>query len=290
MTSIWVHATGDPHNRDAVLGHTVKDVSLFFTSYAISILATSLGMTKMLQVGPCPVLSEKGWLGGLLKCRFIVAYMATMFSLLTKAVFIGMITGWVLIFRRHESEIELFAYFLLCLLPNVLFAFINIVRSTGCKKSFAKIVLGYPGLWLLPVATYFTIGPRRVFCCSSKPSDHQEHELGFSKHLTCVNLILTLISYAITITIFLYRYKFDDEILYIVFPAAFVSVLIIGILFTITFLSLEQSGCSCSLGCCCTCSCKCCTLCCSPSFFEFNYHYIRINRETNELQIGQRDE
>ena len=63
----------------------------FFTTYAISVFAGTLGVTKFLQNGPCPILSINGTLGGLLRWRFFFAYLSIMLSICTKG-FMGAIS------------------------------------------------------------------------------------------------------------------------------------------------------------------------------------------------------
>ena len=45
----------------------------FIASFIISIMTGSFGITKFLQVGPFSVLSTDGFLGGIFKCRFVLA-------------------------------------------------------------------------------------------------------------------------------------------------------------------------------------------------------------------------
>ena len=69
----------------------------FFITFSTSIITGSLGVTKFLQTGPCSMLSEEGTLGGLLRWKFIIAYLAVMTSMVTKALFIA-------IFVLHIDE------------------------------------------------------------------------------------------------------------------------------------------------------------------------------------------
>ena len=75
-------------NQDAVFGNSMAK---FFAVYGISVFSCCFGITKLLQIGPCPVLIEEGILGGVLNCRFIIHFLAVMFSTLTKAVCVAFV-------------------------------------------------------------------------------------------------------------------------------------------------------------------------------------------------------
>ena len=178
-------------------------VEWFFMTYAISVFTGGLGITKFLQIGPCSMLTEEGPLGGTLTGGFILTYLAVMFSLLTKGLFIAIFVGslqWrfpFLFFGFSDRQSVPFVFtvillmlFLFTLLPNILMSFVIILYTTGCNaKKFFKTIVGYPSIWLLPTVTYFAVGPRKGSeCCRRKKTKSQKCEIGFSKLCTIINL------------------------------------------------------------------------------------------------------
>merc|ERR1712038_1890623 len=101
MTAIWMHSvckhfenneygTDDGYGCGYIIDETKKS---FLFSYSISILTASLGLTKLLLVGPCPILSDKGLLNGLFTWRFFLCFLGVLSSMLTKAFFIVFAIG-----------------------------------------------------------------------------------------------------------------------------------------------------------------------------------------------------
>ena len=130
-------------------------------------------------------------------------HMGMLFGTYTKASFRNTfhnILNW-----NDEKEPTVRATLLLILgsliLPNLLCSFISIALSTGINKKFFQILISYPASWVLPVATFFTIGPTKLVCCSK--SAQQNEYLGLSKCSSIANLILTVIIY-VSLLIFLY--------------------------------------------------------------------------------------
>jgi len=56
----------------------------FYTTYVISFVTWSLGITRFLQREPFAILSDKGLLGGMVKWRFVLTYLAVLGSIVTK--------------------------------------------------------------------------------------------------------------------------------------------------------------------------------------------------------------
>ena len=299
MTIIWIHSGFELfHGKDnsqlgangeAVFGSsTVSTTSLarFFISYAISAFTCCFGITKMLQTGPCPVLSEEGIFGGLLNYSFIIHFLGVMFSTLTKGLCIGFVIG--INSDRYHRLHSLYGYdlfggqwitslngynaLLFIFLPNLILAFISIAKSTGLSKNFFEVVLRYPALLLLPVATYFVIGPQDVAvanCLCNNQSVNLQH-LGVSGRLTAFNLAFTFGLYILTI---LLGFPMDWYIQsYIIigpsyFFTPFVLVLALGWIFT--GLSFKSS--------------------CCPNQYKMINHYIYVDRDRNQIQIRQKD-
>ena len=180
-----------------------KQVSVFFwywTTYLISLIAGSLGITKLLQIGPCPALTEKGKLGGLLSCSFFTHFLAVAFSMGTKAAILGMNMGFAVSNRPMSMEREwpnILICSMLALVPNIMLSLISIGSSTGGNKKLLRMIVDYPALWLLPAATFFVVGPvnkesPNSFCCQSCPS---VSFIGVSGKLTFLNIIVTTVMY-----------------------------------------------------------------------------------------------
>ena len=267
-------------------------VEWFFMTYAISVFTGGLGITKFLQIGPCSVLTEEGPLGGTLTGGFIFTYLAVMFSLLTKGLFIAIFVGsleWTFSFEffGYSQSSQSFAFvfaimlltlFLFTLLPNILMSFLIILYTTSCSgKKFLKIIVGYPSVWLLPTVTYFAIGPRKnPKCCNANNGTCYECEIGLSKLHTIVNLLLTIIMYGVMVTLFLLiPDKMNEPYWLQHFTPSFVPVLTLGIIFTTVFLVLDKEFCISSLNCLCY------------TGYKFHYQYININEDDNQVGICQ---
>ena len=265
----------------------------FFTTYAISVFTGALGITKFLQTGPCSVLSEAGPLGGILKWKFIITYLSVMFSLITKGLFIALFVGangiplatsFFGTGRQFALVGILIMLFFLILVPNVIVSFICIGFATGLSRNFFKLIFRYPAIWLLPAVTYFVIGPRELRCCKRTQHNIQRHQIGLSKCFSLLNLLMTVMMYGTMIALFLTipehifeSYWFNYFIPY--FP----SVFCLGITFTIICLLLDER-------CCCKRSQQCfCTRCCGPDCYKFQYQYINVNHDDNQLEIWRVD-
>ena len=84
-----------------------------------------------------------------------------------------------------------FGLFGLFVLPNLMCSFVSIGLSTGFNKNFIEIIMRYPAAWMLPVCTFFMIGPRKI--SFDLLSNNQRRYLGLSSGLTILNMILTVI-------------------------------------------------------------------------------------------------
>ena len=271
----------------------------FFTTYAISVITGSLGITKFLQTGPFSVLNENGPLGGLLRWKFILAYNAVMLAIVTKGVFIAFLLNHSIVscllryFATDTSEhltleelealissrASKFQLILLVLstIPNLLFSLVSIACSTGLNKKYSQVIFRYPAAWMLPVVTYFVIGPIQSVRCSRKNT--QKYHLGLSKHCSFINMILTVIMYGVIIAfIVILNGDISFDMNFYIF---FLPVLGLGLVFNIIFLLLDQSCFfSKSQNCFCTC-------CCGPECYENNTSVINAYR--NELEIMKLD-
>ena len=152
----------------------------------------------------------------------------------------------------------------LLIIPNFLFSLISICCSTGFNKKLSQVILAYPAAWMLPIATYFVIGPQNLSCCS-KTNAHKYH-LGFSKPYTIINIILALMMYAaiISITGAAIVWGEPGNI-----PFTFIPALFLSLIFNIIFLSSD-------LKCCCSC-------CCDYDCREHETYVIATNTEKLDI-------
>ena len=274
MTIIWIHTLfglkggADPANYEAVFGSddSSNNLTWFFVTYAISAFTTSFGITKLMQVGPCPVLTEEGIFGGLLNRRFVIHFLAVMSSIVTKAIFVGFLLDSAFNGESESVGIVLPLLPIFTFLPNLILTFISIAKSTGISNNFWGVINRYPALWLLPVASYFVIGPQNVTICDCLCYDKSVNyqHLGISGSLTALNMMITFVLYLPTLLMaYMNLYHADWWIFY----ACFFPVLVCS--WTFTFLSF-----------------KCC---CCPDGSKKNNHYIRVDSENNRLEIRQCD-
>ena len=253
------YCTNHPENDRCAVYGGLGGQPWFFTTYAISIITGSLGITKFLQVGPFSVLTSEGASKGICKCRFFLAFMAVMTSMVMKGLFIGVFFNYISIeyvqfydkpfyenpgyqklgtSDKQEAKIRMLLLLAgLLVLTNLLFSWISICCSTGFNKKLTQVILAYPATWMLPIATYFMIGPQKSYCCS-KTNVHQYH-LGFSKPCTIINIILTVTMYAGIFTYFAYYFLWGYTGM----------VLLLSLVFNIAFMLSD-------LKCCCFCCCN----------------------------------
>ena len=303
MTVFWVHVINDdfywnrrncaePKNYDknacALFGGNANTFSFawYLITYSISFITGSFGITKLLQTGPCPILTEEGRLGGILTCSFLTHFFTVALSMTSKAAFIGSLIG----FNGGFSSFHFPAHFpvslyvlipmlfLLTIVPNIILSFISIARSTGCNKKFFRIILDYPAIWLLPAATFFVVGPKteklRDWCCCRNSANGSL--IGISSKLTVINVILTLVVYIVVDYInwiFIGLISEGERWKHMALHA--ISVLPLLILAIIMI-----------------CSCFCCRphgkCCCCVGCIDVKKHYIKVSQDVEEIQIQYR--
>ena len=277
----------------------------FFITFSISSITGSLGITKFLQVGPFSVLSTEGPLGGICRWRFALAFLSVLTSMFAKGCFIAIfafryILVYILIssqeYQNHRYLSSLFVknvletfevtdnpILQLCILllllgmlifPNMLYSFMCIAYSTGPNKKFIEVILAYPAGWMLPIATYFVIGPKKSSCCCK--TYYQWNHLGFSKFHTIINIVLTVVIYA---ALDYYHATFASYIFNI--WMLFGPLLFVSLIFNIVFLSLDENICFSK-------SQQClCVYCCSYECYTYETHVI--DTDTNSLKVVKID-
>ena len=305
MTAIWMHADATKDfspvgasidNSGAVIGVQNDEIHYgnlgqyrFFFSFSVSFLTAGLGLTKLFLVGPCPILSQEGPLDGLCTWRFILCFLGVLSSMFTKAFFIGLTINTHLdIHKVNNSQLmELLLCLLLQFLPNMILSTISIHISTGLNQNFRKVLFGYPGVWLLPVATYFSVGPKKLQCSRSNVNTRPRRKLGFSKIFTIVNMAVTinmfLVVYLIT-DYYLHHKNISSDITnsstggggvtglnYLNLYELLLLSAVISVILNIIFMVLD-------LDCCCNQSQSCFpSCCCGPTCFKLKYEYIDTN-------------
>ena len=255
----------------------------FFTSYAISVITSALGITKFLQNGPFAILSNNGTLNGLLTWRFILAYYSVMLSLITKAIFAAVLMGLASgghdgpSTHRYDRSTKIWIYALMFIMmnifPHILMSIINIASSTGCSKKMMDIIFNYPALLILPAFTHFAVGPETLSCCGKWGDNYQRHRLVISTKCTIINMALTLLFYGLVMVISCFVVGDVSATpgmgaCELFFGYVMPPILISSVALTLIFLSLEKQ-------CCCSGSQRCfCSCCCGPQCYEFRKEYI----------------
>ena len=261
-----------------------------------SITTVSFGIIKFLQIGPYSVLSDKGLCFGMLKWRFVIAFITVFSTIIFKLSFVSLLFGLVVcsiltddFFDSyvHKNHISILLSYGLLIIPNLMYSIISITTSTGMNNKLVKLVIRYPASLVLPLCTFFVIGPQKLSCCSQ---EHEvSHHLGLSKHLTILNIIFTLISYLIIVLVFVTNFSLEDVINEMKpnqpygFPVVttiwvFTTIsTICAILFNIIFLSLDENWCfSGSQKCLCLC-------CCGPDCYKHNDRVLDVSYELFEI-------
>ena len=285
MTAIWTYAINDrtylhgctqpedyyKYNACAVFGGNKNTFSFvwYWITYSISVIVGSMGITKLLQTGPCPILTEEGRLGGILTCSFLTHFLAVGLCMISKATFIGLS-----VLVSFVPYILIPMLFLLTIVPNIILSFISIARSTGCNKKFFRIILDHPAIWLLPAATFFAVGPKTgkwgdCLCCKNSAEGSL---IGISGKLTVINVILTLVMYIAVDVILGFGFWDGWGFLELHAMYGFLPVLILAIFMTcFCFYCKQHVKCSCCLGC-----------------INVKKHYIKISEDNKKIQIHYR--
>ena len=137
-------------------------------------------------------------LGGMMTKRFGLGFCAATSSIFTKSFILNLYCRLFIPLDDFEQGNKfksmlpfVFGLFGLFVLPNLMCSFVSIGLSTGFNKNFIEIVMRYPAAWMLPVCTFFMIGPRKISL--HLLANGQRRHLGLSTGLTILNMILTVI-------------------------------------------------------------------------------------------------
>ena len=275
MTCIWLHAIDDISftnskyldcSNTTFLRNGQKNVcavfdgvggpAWFFTTYAVSILAGSLGICKFLQNGSVAILPTN-----MLNWPFVRAFFAVMFSLVAKTLFAGVLFGFVrlnagVLAFNQSTRIWLFPliFITINIVPNLILSVIGIALQTGWNKTLIKTLLEYPAFIVLPAFTNFCVGPPELKI--SRVNVNSEQHLTVSGKLTAINTGLTVISYGITIGILSQLGNYYTTYFPFVYGFMFSPVLIMSCLCIMIFYRCKLYCCKCCIKCCCSCCCK----------------------------------
>ena len=253
---------------------SAQGMALFFTTYAVSIVAGSFGITKFLLNGPCRVMPEGGSFGGLCTGRFILAYFAIMFTSMGKSTLLALVTA------IGECPVRnlLLTFLGLNVLPQLIISVVCVSQATGCTRKLFKVFFNYPAICLLPTLTYFTVAPRSRRCCRTRPEEMKCRQLILSTKASALNMLLSPILFGTTLPIV---WSFSgcrpDALLLITLMC--LPLLLAGLIFTAIFLSID-------LNCCLNCHAKmqmcCCLCCCSKDSCEIQRSYINTSPNNDD--------
>ena len=238
-------------NMCAVFG-SISRVPWFFLTYGISIITGTLGVTKVLQIGPCSILKTNGPVMGMFSCKFIMCYFTVLFSILGKVFFVANAmnavncigfehcdwfwktksTNWD---RNSQRILMMVAFFFLNILPNLLLAITSLMCTIGCNKKILKVLFGYPIFLVLPIFTPFMMGPKRInMCCPQTVTMLTSNQIGVSKKLTIFNLLLSICMYIVSAVCFCYimDYPLSSLYLFLDLVPPVLPILILAIVFS----------------------------------------------------------
>ena len=240
----------------------------FFTTFVISVLAASLGITKFLQHGPCAIVTTNGALGGMFTGRFLMAFIASILPLVSKAGFGAQLTILATAFSTPGTK-DMFGYYVLLflslsILPNLLLAIGGIAAASGCNTSLLRVIFEYPAFLLLPVFTNFAVGPRGISKCLKSEHDVPRNQLTISIPFTVLNMVLTFACYVISISIS-NRKQNRDHLK--AFAVIVLPLIICSFCATVVFLSMT----------------KCCYTCCCPAR-SFKFHYLDTKQINKNIE------
>jgi len=230
-------AKDNPKVRKALRGEVGSSSHiLFLTTYLTSIFSASLGMAKVLKVGPCKVLKEGGHLNGFLTTRFFLIFLACLFTLFSKTMLL------ITYLSSEKSDTNFVAISILSLIGVTLPGLI-----TGCCFSWHqacfKTFLAHPSFLLLPTFTFFSFRSNSKKYCSSADAISKT-QLCFSMRATCANVLFSLLG--------LMMYSFIWPASLNIFPvrslrdvpgALVLASSAIGLLFSLIFLCSTYSSC-----------------------------------------------
>ena len=254
----------DLENMCAVFGSYQK-VPLFFATYGISIISGVLGVTKVLQIGPCPILRTNGPVLGMWSFKFIMCYLTVLFSILGKAFFLVLSVPAVGPDDAKNRIRRLIMLLCLNVLTNLFLAILSLVYAVGCNKKFLRAMFGYPIFMVLPIITPFVMGPKNfIISCSQSKTIQEFNQIGISKKLSILNLLLNVCMYITSMIGLWYDGNLPVWHLFNAYLTILVPILIISVLFS------------------------CCTIfndsCCCPGLIDATHTWKTLKEEAQFLE------
>ena len=169
------------HGKYDPLGMTTAITSLFSAIY---------GLTNCLRVGPLKLIPNKP-AAGFGHMSFHLVFWSNTFSLLTKGIVFSCLfeeelpypgNDYRTLGRANPTAAGLLT--LLLFAPQLILAIFSMIATVGLKDT-ARLFVRYPALFLMPVFTPFTFGPRSSKCCGL------QKEIRLHHGLTAINLFIT---------------------------------------------------------------------------------------------------
>ena len=156
----------------------------------------------------------------------------------------------------------------------------SIAKSTGMNKKFFQVIIRYPASWVLPLATYFTIGSKISIKCSTE--EKPKRLLEFSIRCSFCNMIISIFMYGGIIVFLLVNDYYDGSGIFKpfwidIFLPLFIPVLVLGVTFNIIYLVLDEPW-SCLRS-----NVNICFNCCGKDCFKAKIQVIDV--EGDEIKI-----
>ena len=179
----------DIENEKGLIG---ESLFLFRTTFLMSLLTSSLGVTKYLLIGPCRIIPNNGLLNGMLTWKFFLTFFTVLFSFASKIFTHAPYFAWIVgpKFLNLSYILSFSIAITVSTLPQLTMAIALIWHGSEFINDFFKTILHHPQLLFLPVLTYFTIGPRKMSCLI-KPPRRKTTQLALSPQFTICNMVVT---------------------------------------------------------------------------------------------------
>jgi len=248
----------------------VIEASYFFTAtFLTSIFSATFGMTKLLKIGPCAIVSRTKYGLG-----FMLIFLSILFCMGGKGVLLALMINGL---GFHVPGLTLCLE--TCYILPMLYQFGVFVRHQGWKNAL-QTCLDYPALLMMPTFSSWSFGAsEKKSCCSCERSS----EVGVSFTVTLINSMITLGGLAITSVYFLQRpellanlkeqrYEVATFFLPFLLRGTFLPVIVSMILMSIV-ACLDNFSC---------CACSCCCDCCLP-MTERDSIFKTEKEDTNEI-------
>jgi len=151
---------------------------LFLPAFLTSIFSATFGMTKLLKVGPCAIVSRNKYGLG-----FMLIFLSILGCMAGKGMLLAMMIG-----QLGFDASGLILCLGTCYLLPMFYQFAVFVRHQGWKNAL-ETCLDYPALLLMPTFSMWSFGAsEKKSCCSCQRSS----EIGVSFTVTFINSMITL--------------------------------------------------------------------------------------------------